>query len=84
LALRSMSSMMSKLRQGLSRTREAIGGTLRSLVSGRALDEALIRDIERALLLSDVGTAATKRLIDGLRADAKAGELKRGEDASTI
>lgn len=74
-------SMMSRLRQGLSRTREAIGGTLRSLVSGRALDESLIRDIERALLLADVGTAATKRLVDGLRADAKAGELERGEDA---
>jgi fused signal recognition particle receptor len=78
LALR---SMMSKLRQGLSRTREAIGGTLRSLVSGRALDEALIRDIERALLLADVGTAGTRRLIDGLRSDAKSGALRRGEDA---
>ncbi len=74
-------SVMSRLRQGLSRTREAIGGTMRSLVSGRALDESLIRDIERALLLADVGAAATKRLVDGLRDDARAGHLKKGEDA---
>ncbi|MFG0286164.1 MAG: signal recognition particle-docking protein FtsY [Phycisphaerales bacterium JB039] len=76
-----LKSMMSRLRDGLSRTREAIGGTLRSLVAGRKLDESLIRDIERALLLADVGATTTGRLVEGLRADARAGRLEKGEDA---
>lgn len=71
---------LSRLRKGLSRTREALGAGLRSLLAGRTLDEGLIRQIEARLIQSDVGVQATKRLIDGIRTDYKAGRLQRGED----
>lgn len=52
---------------------------LRRLLQGRRLDDALIEEIERALLNADVGPVATARLIDGLRADFKAGKIAEAE-----
>lgn len=71
---------LSRLRKGLTRTREALGAGLRSLLAGRTLDEDLIRQIEARLIQSDVGVKATTRLIEGIRTDYKAGRLQRGED----
>ncbi|MFG0306874.1 MAG: signal recognition particle-docking protein FtsY [Phycisphaerales bacterium JB040] len=71
---------ISKLKKGLGRTREALGGGIVSLLKGRTLDEGLIRDLEKRLLESDVGVHATRHLIEGIRADYKAGTLTRGED----
>jgi len=71
---------ISKLKQGLGRTREALGGGIVSLLKGRTLDDELIRDLEKRLLESDVGVYATRHLIDGIKADYKAGTLTRGED----
>jgi len=72
-------STVSALRKGLSRTRESMG-SLRSLLGGRKLDDTLINDLQRRLIESDVGVSATARLIDGIRADYKAGKLTRGDD----
>lgn len=71
---------LSRLRKGLTRTREALGAGLRSLLAGRTLDEELIRQIEARLIQSDVGVKATTRLIEGIRTDYRAGRLHRGED----
>ncbi len=71
-----------KLRKGLTRTREALGGSLRSLLSGRRLDEELIRDLEKRLIESDVGVRATRRLIERIREDFRKGELTRGEEVT--
>ncbi len=73
-------STIGKLKKGLSRTRESFAGGLRSLLSGRKLDDELIKDLERRLIESDVGVQATRRLIAGIREDYKAGELTKGED----
>lgn len=80
-------SIVSKLKQGfekgLEKTRsvlvEGVGG-LKSILLGRKLDEALITELETRLIQADVGVKTTKRLIDGIRADFKAGKLTRGED----
>ena len=72
--------VISKLKQGLVKTREAITTGLRSLLVGRVLNDALIAELEQALLQADVGVAGTKRLIDGVRADFLAGKLKSGDD----
>lgn len=80
-------SIVSKLKQGfekgLEKTRsvlvEGVGG-LKSILLGRKLDEALISELETRLIQADVGVKTTKRLIDGIRADFKAGKLTRGED----
>ncbi len=75
--------VISKLKQGLEKTREAlISGTsgLRNLLTGRRLDEQLIGELEAALIQADVGPAGTARLINGIRADFNAGKMSRGED----
>lgn len=74
-------SLGKKIRDSLQRTRRVLIDPLRDLVRGRRLDEDLIREIEAVLLRADVGVKATRRLIDGLREDVKAGKLERGEDA---
>jgi fused signal recognition particle receptor len=75
------SKVISKLKDGLAKTRDALVVGIRSMLLGRRLDDALIADLERALLAADVGPAATARLIDGLRADFKAGKITKGEEA---
>ena len=69
-----------KLKKGLGKTRETFVSSLRSVLAGKQLDDALIREIEKRLIESDVGVAATKILIDGIKADYKAGTLTKGED----
>ena len=60
------------LRKGAARTAAAIGGSLRSLLHGRDLDDALIDQIETALvvrplqLLAGVAAAFDRFVIDGL------------------
>ncbi len=69
------------LRKGLAKTRDALAGSLRSLLSGRALDEELIREIEKRLIQADVGVSGTRTLIDGIKDAYKRGEMKSGDEA---
>lgn len=73
-------SIFSRVRDGLRRTREALGGGLRSLLVGRRLDDALIRELEARLIQADVGVKTAQRLIAGVREAHRAGRLERGED----
>lgn len=74
-----LKGIISKLASGLTKTREVFVGGLRRLLRGRAIDDALIADIERALLDADVGPKAARALIDRLRADYKAGVIASGD-----
>ncbi len=69
-----------KLKQGLGKTREVFVSSLRSMLAGKTLDDDLIKEIEKRLIQSDVGVVATRKLIDGIKADYKAGTLTKGED----
>lgn len=74
---------INKFKQGLERTREVLvsgASGLKSLLTGRKLDDALIEELEKTLLQSDVGVKGTQRLIEGIRTDFKAGKMTRGED----
>jgi len=71
---------LDKLKKGLGKTRETFVSSLRSVLSGKQLDDNLINEIEKRLIESDVGVAATAKLIDGIKADYKAGTLTKGED----
>ena len=73
-------STFSRIRKGLTATRESLLGGVVDLLRGRTLDDALIDEIEARLIRADVGLAPTRRLIDGLRADYKAGKVSKGED----
>jgi fused signal recognition particle receptor len=73
-------AVLSKIKAGLEKTRETFALQIRSLLTGRKVDEALIVELETRLLASDVGVATTQRLIAGIRLAAKQGTLSRGED----
>ncbi len=70
------------LGKGLEKTREAFvtGVTgVRSLLLGRRLDEALIKELETRLLSADVGVRTTAKLIDGIREDYRSGKMTSGD-----
>jgi fused signal recognition particle receptor len=69
-----------RLKQGLGKTREVFVSSLRSVLAGKTLNDDLIKEIEKRLIQSDVGVVATRKLIDGIKADYKAGTLTKGED----
>jgi fused signal recognition particle receptor len=74
-------SIFSKLKSGLEKTREVFVSGLRSILLGKRLDENLIKEIETRLLQADVGVKTTTRLIDGIRADFRAGKMESGDQA---
>lgn len=76
-------SILTKVKAGLEKTREVfVEGSLglKNLLLGRRLDEQLISELESRLIQGDVGVKTTARLVEGIRADFKAGTLKSGED----
>lgn len=65
-------SWAQRLRDGLSATREKLGGQLRQLFSSATqVDEAFFEELETILLSCDVGVAATNHLIETTRARAR-------------
>jgi fused signal recognition particle receptor len=75
-------SLVDGFKKGLAKTRDSlIAGAqgLRSLLSGRALDEDLIAQLESRLLQADVGPAATSRIIQRVRDDFRAGRISTGD-----
>jgi len=74
-----LKAVVSKVRKGLSRTRDTFVGGLRSVLLGRKVDEQLLADLEKSLLQADVGVRSTARLLDGIRDAWKAGQITTGE-----
>jgi fused signal recognition particle receptor len=67
---------MSRLKEGLTRTRVNITG----LFSGGVIDDALFEDLEVALIGADVGMPATQDLLAALRDRIKLKGLKTAEE----
>jgi fused signal recognition particle receptor len=60
-------SWTERLKQGLSRTRSALGNQLASLFGGGKIDDDVYEELETILLTSDVGVAATQALLDDIK-----------------
>ena len=59
---------LARLREGLSKTREQLGGRLAGLFGvARPLDAAFYEELEAALITADVGVAASTHLLGELR-----------------
>ncbi len=63
-----------RLRDRLGRTRAAFSGVFTGL-RGRTIDDDTWDDLEEAMLLADVGLATTQRILDAVRARAKADDI---------
>lgn len=57
-----MSSWLSKLKKGLSRTSDKLSGGITSAFSGRTLDAAALEELEDLLIMADLGPAAAAQL----------------------
>jgi fused signal recognition particle receptor len=70
-------SWLQRLKQGLSRTGQSIGG----LFVGVKVDENLFEELETALIMADAGVEAAEALLTALRARVK---KERIEDAGKV
>ena len=61
-------SFFDKLKSGLSKTKTSFDEKINNVFSGfRKVDEELLEELEEALIMSDVGTETTLKIIDNLR-----------------
>jgi fused signal recognition particle receptor len=68
-----------RLRENLSKTRDALGAELQASVFQTLDDEAWER-LEETLIYADVGATTTARIVERLETEAAAGDLRGGED----
>src|SRR4051812_21341342 len=67
-----------RLRENLSKSREALGAELQSSVF-QTLDDQAWERLEETLIYADVGASTTARIVERLETEAGSGELTGGE-----
>ena len=76
----SSGGMLSRLRQGLSKTRAVLNTDIRDLLAGRtAIDDELLDELESRLLTADLGMDATTTIIDDLQRRIKKRQITEPE-----
>jgi fused signal recognition particle receptor len=70
-----------RLRENLSKSREALGGELRATFTGTLDDETWER-LEETLIYADVGARTTAAVVERLEREAEEGAIAAGEDLS--
>ena len=68
-----------RLRENMSKTREALGAELQATMF-ESLDEEAFEHLEETLIYADVGAPTTARIVERLEGEATAGDLQTGED----
>jgi fused signal recognition particle receptor len=68
-----------RLRDNMSKTRQALGAELQATMF-QSLDEEAFERLEEALIYADVGAPTTARIVERLEGEAAGGELTGGED----
>ena len=72
-----------RLRQNLSKTREALTSEIQATLFD-TLDEETWERLEEALIMADVGASTTASVVGTLEAEVAEGQLEGGEAWSTI
>ena len=68
---------LAKLREGLSKTKNAIFGRIDKMMQAFVrVDEDFLEELEELLITADVGVSATEEILDRLRDEIKADRLK--------
>ena len=74
-----------KIKQGLSKTREALSRTLDTVFSGRTeLDDEFYEELEEILISADVSVATAEEVVERVKAQAIAEKLKDGDYVTQI
>jgi fused signal recognition particle receptor len=70
-----------RLRENMSKTREAFGAELQTTVF-QSLDDEAFEKLEETLIYADVGAPTTAKIVERLETEAQSGDLTGGEDLS--
>ena len=70
-----------KIAAGLSRTRQKFIGSLKTLLSGRQLDDKLLDDLEETLIQADMGVASAMRIRGDLQQAFTDKKIEKGDQA---
>lgn len=71
--------VLSFIRQGLAKTREAITGEILGILGGGQVTDVLLEELEEKLIRADVGVEAAFALTDALREQALGKHLSRAQ-----
>ncbi|WP_280339025.1 signal recognition particle-docking protein FtsY [Nocardia neocaledoniensis] len=74
---------LERLRGRLSRSQNAVGKSLLGLLGGGDLDEDSWEEIEDTLVLADIGTASTAKIVQRLREEMASRSVRTPEQART-
>ncbi len=75
----------SRLREGLSKTRESLFGRVERLISARSrIDDSVLEELEEILIRSDVGVSTTERVIASIRERVKRDRYENTDELNTL
>ena len=70
-----------RLKAGLAKTREKLADKIDELLHGSVkIDDELLDELEETLIMSDVGTKTTEKLMEDLRKGVRKAEIKTSDD----
>ncbi len=72
-----------KIKQGLSKTRDALSGTLGSIFTGSEIDDDFYEELEESLILADLGVETSVKAAELLRKKVKENHLKTTDEAKS-
>ena len=73
--------LFDKLKKGLAKTRAKIVGGMRMVLPfGKAIDDAVLDELEETMLAADIGPVTVDKLIDSTRKAWKQGKIKQTQE----
>ena len=72
-----------KIKQGLSKTRDALSNTLSNVFTASEIDDDFYDELEESLILADLGVETSVKATEMLRKKVKEEHLKTAEEAKT-
>ena len=80
-----LKSLTDRVRQGLRRTRDLLDDGLDAVLAvGRPVDEALLEELEEALIAADLGAAAAGAFVTRVRDEIKRGRAVSSQDVKAL
>ena len=73
-----------KIKQGLTKTREALSNTLANVFTASEIDDDFYDELEESLILADLGVETSVKATDLLRKRIKENHIKSAEEAKAI
>ena len=75
----------SKLKEGLTKTRDNIVSGIDSVFSGfSSIDDDFYDELEETLIMGDIGVVATEEILDDLKAKVKENKIKNPADCKQL